>query len=138
MIREAAVEDIPRLLAMGERFAVKARLADHVGYDSASMAATFKLLIEGGHPVFIGESGAIGGTCTPHVFNHAHICVQELFWWSEGGEGMRLLRALENYARERGASLRLCHMEAIEPDKLDRVYRKLGYQLVERGYVKVF
>lgn len=122
---------------MGQRFADKARLVDHVGYDPASMEATFRALIEGGHPLFVGEAGAIGGTCTQHPFNAAHIIVQELFWWSEGGEGLRLLKALEEYTTQHAHSLRLCQMEVIAPERLDRVYKNLGYKLVEHGYVKV-
>ena len=45
MIREAGLSDIPRLLEMGSKFADKARLIEHVGYDPASMEKTFAYLI---------------------------------------------------------------------------------------------
>ena len=138
MIRPASLSDIPRLLEMGAKFAAKARLADHVGYDPADMAECFAALINGGHPVFIGEAGAIGATSTPHPFNKAHIVAQELFWWSEGREGLRLLKALEDWCEANCHSLRMIALEAVEPERTGRLYMKRGYEPLEHSYLKVF
>lgn len=123
---------------MGERFAAKAQLDDHVGYAPANMAETFRGLIEGGHPVFIGEAGAIGGTSTPHPFNHAHIIGQEMFWWSEGREGLRLLDAFEAWCAENCHSLRMITLEAVNPERTGRLYERRGYRPLEHSYMKVF
>jgi hypothetical protein len=138
MIRRATLKDIPALLEMGRKFADRAQLKDHVGYDPHSMAQTFKLLINGGHPVFIGESGAIGASQTPHPFNHEHITAQELFWWSEGREGLALLKALEAHCAEECDSLQMITLEAVEPERTGRLYERLGYAPLEHSYVKVF
>lgn len=139
MIRPAALDDIPALLAMGERFADKAKLTDHVGYDPDSMAATFAALIEAPeHIVLISETGAIGGTSCAHPFNHSHRIAQELFWWSEGREGLRLLTAFEEWARETCQSVAMIALEAVEPERVGRIYEKQGYAPLERGFVKVF
>lgn len=138
MIRAATLDDIPALLEMGRRFSNKAELAEHVGYDAASMEATFHALIEGGHPVFISERGAIGGTSTPHPFNHSHIMGQELFWWSEGGDGLRLLKAFEGWCADNCHSLRMITLEAIEPERTGKLYERRGYRPLEHGYIKVF
>lgn len=138
MIRPATVSDIPRLLEMGEAFSAKARLGDHVGYNREDMAETFRALIEGGHPVFIGEAGAIGGTSTPHPFNRAHIMAQELFWWSEGREGLRLLSAFEKWCAENCHSLRMITLEAVEPERTGKLYERRGYRPLEHGYIRVF
>lgn len=138
MIRSATVSDIPRLLAMGERFAAKARLSDHVGYDPASMAETFRLMIENdGFCLFVGESGALGGMVAPHPFNHAQMIADELFWWSEGREGLRLLQAYEDWARGFGAVIRMTTLEAVEPERVGRLFERRGYQPLERAFVKV-
>lgn len=138
MIRPATVSDIPRLLAMGREFAAKARLIDHVGYVPEDMARTFAWLIENGHPVFIGENGAIGATSTRHPFNSAHIAAQELFWWSEGREGLRLLDALEAYCDEHCHSLRMITLHAVRPEATGRLYERRGYVPLEHSYIKVF
>lgn len=138
MIRPAELEDIPGLLEMGRKFAERARLRDHVGYDPHSMMQTFAALINGGHPVFIGEQGAIGATLTHHPFNHDHVHAQELFWWSEGREGLALLKALESYCDEHAHSLTMITLEAVEPVRTGRLYERLGYVPLEHSYVKVF
>lgn len=138
MIRAATVSDIPALLAMGERFAAKARLADHVGYDPESMAATFRAMIERDEfCLFVGETGAIGGLVAPHPFNHAQPIADELFWWSEGFEGLRLLQAYEEWAASHGAIIRMTALEAVEPERMKRFYERRGYQPLERAYVRV-
>lgn len=137
MIRAATLDDIPQLLAMGQRFADLAGLVDHVGYEPADMAETFRLLIEG-HVIFMGEAGALGAMAGPHPFNHSHIIAQELFWWSEGREGLRLLAAFEDWARERCHSIRMITLEAVEPDRTARIYERRGFVPLERGFIKVF
>lgn len=137
MIRLATLDDIPQLSAMGQRFADRAGLVDHVGYDPADMAETFRLMIEG-HVIFMGEAGALGAMSGPHPFNYRHIIAQELFWWSEGREGLRLLTAFEDWARGRCHSIRMITLEAVEPDRTARIYERRGYQALERGFVKVF
>lgn len=137
MIRKATVSDIPRLLEMGQKFADKAGLVDHVGYNPEHMATTFRLMIEG-HIILIGESGALGGMSGPHPFNYEHIIAQELFWWSEGREGLRLLGAFEEWARVNCHSVRMITLEAVDPDRTERIYKRRGYQPLERGFIKVF
>ena len=138
MIRPATVSDVPRLLEMGARFAAKAKLDDHVGYVPADMAQSFAWMIEGGHPVFIGQAGAIGATSTQHPFNFAHIAAQEVFWWSEGREGMGLLNALETWCEANCHSLRMITLHAVEPEATGRLYERRGYVPLEHSYIKVF
>lgn len=138
MIRPATLDDIPRLLDMGARFAEKARLESHVGYDPDSMAETFTAMISNGHPVFIGERGAIGASQTRHPFNRSHVVAQELFWWSEGGEGLRLLDILCKHCEEHCDSLIMITLEAIEPERTGKLYERLGFTALEHSYVKVF
>lgn len=138
MIRQATVDDIPRLLAMGEKFADRAKLIDHVGYEPESMKQTFNDMIEGGHPIFVGEQGAIGATSAWHPFNRSHAIAQEVFWWSEGREGLRLLAALEEWCIPNVKSLRMITLEALNPERIGQLYIKRGYTSLEHSYIKVF
>lgn len=136
MIRPAAGSDIPRLLEMGEKFAAKAKLAEHVGYDPASMEKTFAAMIEGENfCVLVGDHGAIGGVKSPHPFNHEHWIAQELFWWSEGREGLRLFEAFEEWAADCG-TIRMFTLEAVNPDRMGRLYERRGYAPLEHGFIK--
>lgn len=138
MIRQATVGDIPALLAMGEKFSERAKLQDHVGYDPDSMAATFRAMIEGGHPLFISENGAIGALQAQHPFNASHVFAQELFWWCEGGGGLGLLDALVSHCEAHCDSLVMITLEAVEPERVGRIYTRKGFVPLERSFVKVF
>lgn len=138
MIRPATLEDIPALLEMGARFAERARLIEHVGYVAEDMAETFAAMIGNGHPVFIGRHGAIGATQTVHPFNRQHILGQEVFWWSEGREGLALFDALERHCEQECHSLRMITLEAVNPEKTGRFYERRGYVPLEHSYIKVF
>lgn len=139
MIREATGADIPRLLEWGRSFADRAGLVDHVGYSPEDMAKTFAAMIEGeNYAVFVGDNGAIGGVKAPHPFNHSHWIAQELFWWSEGREGLRLLAAFEEWARASCHSLTMITLEAVEPERTGKLYQRRGFAPLERSYIKVF
>ena len=138
MIRPAVFGDIPALLEMGRRFAERAEVAKHVGFDPHSVVQTLEMLIEGGHPVFIGERGAIGASQTPHPFNHEHIIAQELFWWCEGGGGLALLNRLIEHCAEHCHSLTMITLEAVDPDRVAKIYTRKGFVPLERSFVKVF
>jgi hypothetical protein len=139
VIREAVPEDIPRLLEYGARFADRAKLSEHVGYDAADMDRTFRLMIDAPeHVVFVSDAGAIGGMSGPHPFNYKHIIAQEVFWWSEGRDGLRLFHAFREWAQDKAHSLRMITLEAVEPERTGRLYERLGYAPLEHSYVKVF
>lgn len=136
MIREATPDDIPALLEMGGRFAAKAKLSEHCGYDCNSMAKTFAAMIEGEHfCLFIGDRGAIGGIKAPHPFNHAKLMADELFWWSEGPDGADLLEAYEEWAGD--AMIRMTALETVNPERMSKYYQRRGYAPLERVFVKV-
>lgn len=139
MIRDAVTSDIPRLLEMGKRFADEAELSEHVGYAADDMAKTFGIMIDSPeHTILIGDNGAIGGLSSPHPFNHSHWIAQELFWWSEGREGLLLLNAFEKWAQRSCHSVRMITLEAVNPKRMGRLYQNRGYAPLEHGYIKVF
>lgn len=139
MIRPATLADIPNLIAMGKTFTDKAGFADHVGYDEESVAALLEGLIAGAGICLVGDQCMAAALIYPHPYNQAHLAAQELFWWSEGREGMLLFAALEEAVRKRGAhSLTMITIQAIEPEKMGRLYRKRGFSPVEHHYMKVF
>lgn len=138
MIRRATLDDIPALLEIGARFSNRANLAGHVGYDAASLEATLRFMIDGDHPVFVGDAGTIGATVFPHPFNHAHKAAQELFWWSEGREGLALLNALTEHCRANCDSLTMITLEAVDPVRTGELYERKGFRPLEHSYIKVF
>lgn len=147
MIREATPEDIPRLVAMGERF-----LADTVyrtrgvAGDPDAMTRTVELLLAHDHgAVFVATyNGTVVGMIGLLVFEHpitGAATASELFWWMEpeyrgrGGSGVKLLKRAERWARDAGA--RTVHMIAPTPE-IETLYRRLGYGYLEATYQRTF
>lgn len=136
MIRDATEDDIPLLLDMGQRFAEKGHI--HCGYDRETMAQTFRDLIAAPDGfIIMSECGAIGGLAHPHPFNAGHKTGQELFWWSEDGQGQELFAAMEQRVADLGCdSWSMISLESLRPEAVGAIYRRKGYRLVEHTYVK--
>ncbi len=95
--------------------------------------------------IFVAEDdgeiiGAIGAMSHPDPYS-GELVVQEFFWFvrpgHRGSAGLRLYEALEFWARQKGAKvMRMVHLMDSMPEKLSRVYKRLGYEQVEILYSK--
>lgn len=98
MIRAATIDDIPALVEMGREFHSMSGMA--CGFDSAAFSQMLKnMIVDDGAAVFRGEGGFIGGVVTPAYLDPSWKMAVELFWWSSGGEGVRLLTAFEDWSQ---------------------------------------
>lgn len=84
--------------------------------------------------------GGIGGVLvsfqTSDVLNFV-----EMFYWVKkehrGTLGLRLIRKMEHRAKEMGADrILMACMENSEPDRVEKLYRTLGYTPIERHFMK--
>lgn len=142
VIREAVEGDIPALLEMAGRFH-KASGFTEIPFDADSVAATMAHLIGSEDAVLvIGDGGMAAAIAYPAYFNHAHRQAQEMFWWVDEdkrstGLGKALLGGIEAWARSRGAeSMTMISLDALEPERVDLLYRRAGYRPSERNYLK--
>ena len=133
MIRAATPDDIPALLEMGRKFAEEAGVAAQLGWSDDHATALLGLL-QADHILLIGDRAFIGGTIFPHPFS-GELVFQELFWRSEGRDGLKLLAEAERLAKERGATRFL--MIAIDTmPGAERIYQRRGYRPAERSFIK--
>jgi hypothetical protein len=84
--------------------------------------------------------GAIAGMAYPEPYS-GELVVQEFFWFvrpgHRGSAGLRLYNALEYWARQKEAkALRMVHLMDSMPEKLSRIYKRLGYEPLEMQYTK--
>ena len=144
MIREAKLEDMEAVVRMGLRFAeethyggiiktdpvwITKTAADLMGRESSAV-----LVSENGH----GPNGIIAVLMYQHPFSGEKTAF-EVFWWSDPeavGTGIRLVKAAEKWAQERGATA----MQMIAPEGSDvgLLYRRMQYAPVERSYQRRF
>lgn len=130
------VSDIPQIMVLGKEFADEAGVTDRIGWDDDSVEQMLNALIESPDGILlVSEDGMIGGVVNAHPFNQNTRLFVELFWRARDGNGLALLKAAENAAKERGASQSI--MVAMDDmDRTRRLYKAIGYAPVEVQFMK--
>lgn len=142
MIRRAATGDIDRMVALGERFHAYACVAE-IPFDPTSFRATVERGLQDVDQCYLvaeagGEVRAMAGAVAyAPYFNHAAKTGQELFWWSESGDGMRLHAALAEWARSRGCqTFAMIALDDENNARMARLYKRMGYRPTEHTFIK--
>ncbi len=142
-IELATVADLPKMAECAAEFSRSSRLIRP--FEMARFQALWTSLIESGTGAIFSLVdagrivGFIGGVVYPEPYCD-ELIAQEFFWFVQGehrGQGLRLYRAFEQWAREKGcAQIRMAHLSDLMPEKLKRVYALLGFKEVETSYAK--
>lgn len=143
MIRPIQVEEIPKLHKLAAKFYGASRFLKR--FNLASFSECWRRLLEtGAGVIFVDENegeiaGTLGGVAYPEI-NSGELVATEFFWFVDPdrrGGGLRLYRAFERWARAKGCrELRMAYLMDSMPEKLDTLYRRLGFEPVEVQYVK--
>lgn len=138
-IYQATVSDIPRIVAMGTDF-LRSSDYRHTYLESpAHIAALAQRLIESpeGDVLLLVVAdrivGMIGIMAYDHFISGQRTAGEVVYWVdpSARGNGLRLLRAAEQWARTQGAEV----MQMISPTpRVDELYQRLGYMPIERTF----
>ena len=143
-LRETRVEDLPKLETCAREFYTASRFLKD--FDPERFVSMWTGLLDSGAGVILlledetGEiDGTLGGVVYPEPYSGTLIAT-EFFWFvkqARRGEGLKLLRAFEAWARAKGcAQIRMAHLVDVMPAKLEKVYRRFGYTPAEVLYVK--
>lgn len=139
MIRPATEADIDHAAQLGRQMFERSHWRDLTAYDEVRVKATLATLIERDDAgVFVSSGGVMVLIIVPLWFSGL-LTVQELFFWAVDGSGDALRRAGEAWAKQAGAVVPVI-MGAHEPgdmEKIDRWYRRAGYEPHGRTYRKV-
>lgn len=129
LVRLAGANDILPIVDMIED--LRAAVCGPVPVDRSWTAGILaKLIASPDAAVWVSGGGFIAGSLQPTVISPALIAMEH-GWWASDGSGLRLLRAFETWAQERGA---LLTQLSTGPTGLDLT--RLGYRLAERAWVK--
>lgn len=115
------------------------------GFEPDHFVKKWNEILDGGTGVILASfkentiTGAIGAVLTQHLFSSKMMAV-ECFWYvlpEHRGDGIRLLKAFEEWAVKAGAELlAMIHLLSLQPEKLGSLYRRMGYHPVEVNYLK--
>lgn len=142
-VREVRATDWPVISELGECFYREAPelgefdggifTANWTQWLDMGMAIALVLEIDGTVRGFIGALVAPEACCS-------RIQAQELAWFVHPefrGQGLRLLKKLEIECFDRGCStLAMIALRSLNAEKLDRLYRRMGYTPIETVYRK--
>lgn len=141
MIRVATIEDLDILSRMALEFIRKTAYA--LFYDEGRVVEVVKhFLLETGSDrvILIDEEGRgfLAGVRTPFMFGTDYVAT-EIAWWVDeehrkSGIGLELLNGFEYWASKVGC--KFVTMVSLD-DRVEEVYKKQGYKLYERAYMKV-
>lgn len=128
-VRLATEADILRIVGMIED--LRAAIDGPIKVDRAHTAATVARLIASPDGfVAVSDGGFIAGMMTQTVISPDPIA-QELGWMAQDGSGLRLLRAFEKWAQERGARWVNLSTGHDGPD-----LTRLGYRRAEQAWAR--
>lgn len=138
MIRRATVEDTPRLLEMGQRFAMETEYRDLIAINQERLSSFIETTLANPEScVLVSGSDDLTGMIALLTYDHpfsGERTAFEVVWWVDPearGDGVRLLRGAETWARERG----IRKMQMVAPnERVGALYRRLGYAPVETSY----
>lgn len=143
MIREATLEDVPTIVALGSR-SLQDGPYRHRFPDNPEHTAKFvTLVIQALGKILLWQeddgmvTGLLGILIFPHVFS-GEITAQEIMWYvipefRAGGAAIKLLWEAEKLAKSKGAKI----MQFTAPDATtSAVYQRFGYKAVEVSFEK--
>lgn len=142
-IRQATVDDLPRMLTGARKFFAEAKLPGTFradiwlnaweSYMRLGMAVI--LIAEAGDTIL----GGIGGLFYNNP-NTGDKVLTEAFWFVDPehrGQGIKLLKSLENWAiQNQVAQMGICHFVHLNAEALNNLYLRLGFEPVEVFYRK--
>ena len=139
VIRDALEADVPALVEMACRFVDETVYRSLLIPDPDAMTALARsFLNEPDRALLVAErDGQVIGMIGLMVYRHpmsGQRAANEIVWWvnpEQRGCGVRLLRAAEAWAKDRGATV--IQMIAPSPD-VEVLYERLLYRPVERTY----
>lgn len=128
-VRPATATDILSIVDMVET--LRAAVAGPIVVDRAWTAQTLAALIASPDgAVWVSGGGFLAASIQRSVVSPVPMAVEH-GWWSTDGSGLRLLRAYERWAQDKGAAVVTLSTGATGPD-----LARLGYRRAEQAWVR--
>lgn len=128
-LRSATAADILSIVGMVE--ALRDAVGGPVPVDRAWTAQTLASLIASPDgAVWVSAGGFLAASIQRSVISPVPMAVEH-GWWAADGSGLRLLRAYEAWAREKGAAFVTLSTAVDGPD-----LARLGYRRAEQAWVR--
>lgn len=132
-IREATQSDLDQLMIWAMRFHALSNWV-LVPFSERRVRQTLSNMIEADHSVILmHDQGMIGGVIAELWIADRHSSAQEMFWYAEK-DGGQLLEAFKDWGREKGAQFMIVSGLKDPTGRIQKVYERKGFELVEYHY----
>lgn len=147
MIRLGTKEDLYQISKLGRQFYDATNLSEAgIGYDPESVMTQLEAILDSGEGYIVvydddGIKGMSAAVLYRPYLNLSQLSGQEMFWWVDpnyrGNVGRALLQALEDEARERGAStFTMMALDSSDGERVGKLYKRRGYMKTETHYMR--
>jgi GNAT superfamily N-acetyltransferase len=143
LIRRAELADLRNMAHLAQEFYAASHILRTFDLDRFVTMWTHWLTSGMGEIFLLDEGGQIQGTIGGVIHQETYssdLIAAEFFWYVEDkhrGQGIRLFRAFEDWAKQSGASeIRMGHLVDSMPEKVGAFYERVGYRKVETLYAK--
>jgi GNAT superfamily N-acetyltransferase len=138
VIRRAEPEDMERIVEMGQRFVAETEYSERIAVRPERLLDTvINVATNPDGVIFVSGKDAVTGMIAMLAYDHpfsGERTAFEVVWWVDPearGDGIRLLRAAESWAKEQGAT----KMQMVAPNqRVGALYERLGYAPIETSY----
>ena len=136
MIREATLDDLPKLIGLAERHYAQDPFA--VEFDEQGMWAWMSHAIHAPQMVVLmSEGGVFMGVVAPMPFDLVRVVAEELWWYAEDHQGQALVEAFTAWAKRQGATeVQITFTHNMRHQALKRKLSGLGFQPSENSFMK--
>lgn len=136
----ATLEDLDQIYSMGIKFM---EASNYVDYSDPEVVKNVILWHISGDPkeriILLEDGGFLAASVQPFPFGKGKIASETAWWVNEearkSGVGRELMNAFEYWAKE-VAGCDMVVMTSLDED-VEKIYKKNGYKLYERAYMKV-
>lgn len=145
MLRAGDLNDLPRLVQMGEKFRAATYHNDLAPFNLESIGFLARTIVDHGIMIVAEVDkmivGALALMPAPYMMNSDYIGAYEAMLWVEpdyqdGGIGKSLIEAGELVCRNKGIDFIQMAILPNSPPKIDALFRSFGYLPAEVTYVK--
>lgn len=146
MVRQGKYSDLDHIVDMACRFWNTGTVYSEPACPDTIRDMAEGCIAEGMMSVLEVSGSVVGFACGvvgPLVGTREALAGTELAWWVDpnhrsGRNGISLLKHLEGLAKDRGVKYwNMAFMESSMPEKVEKIYQRLGYAPVETLYGKV-
>jgi GNAT superfamily N-acetyltransferase len=147
LIRPAEIKEVGKLVKMGIQFHSASEMDEFYPLDENHLAANLRRMIRAPNSRVLvldldgSLHGVVGFVVVPNYFSPRARTAHEQFYWinpdKRGQYGKQLLIEMEEEAAAMGCThSTMVSLEALDPDRVGKLYRGMGYQPLEHVHIK--